>query len=171
MDPNLPRIPDVFVLWHPACAMGELLAREIHGWLRPGSGLGPEVFYRSISAPDAEPGALPLPLPGEVRVAAGATGVSSGSSSHVNEQILILLIDDHMVADPAWRYWLGELAVNRTLGPLPRTFVPVALDSTAYNVPNPIRELNFLRPAGLPVDETAASKSARPHSSESRDRC
>jgi hypothetical protein len=158
MEPSFSRIPDVFVLWHPACALGEGLARQIHGWLRPGGGLGPEVFYRCISAPDTEPGALPLPLPGEPRGAAPAGGAMHGSSTHVNEQILILLIDDHMVADAAWRYWLGELADTRATVPLPRTFVPVALDSTAYNVPNPIRELNFLRPAGLPIEEGASDE-------------
>lgn len=140
--------------------MGEGLARQIHGWLRPGGGLGPEVFYRCISAPDTEPGALPLPLPGEVRAPVLTGSTTLGSSTHVNEQILILLIDDHMVADAAWRYWLGELANSRTFASLTRTFVPVALDSTAYNVPHPIREQNFLRPTGLPID-WAASGDAR----------
>lgn len=58
-------IPEVFVLWHPSCALGEVLARRIYAWLRPGNGLGPEVFYRSLAAPEATAGGLPSPLPGE----------------------------------------------------------------------------------------------------------
>jgi hypothetical protein len=66
---------------------------------------------------------------------------------------VLVLIDEHMIADPAWRHWLGQLAS------LPaqegrRELLPVALDSTAFNVPAPLRELNFLRPGGLPVPTT-----------------
>lgn len=156
-DRDLPRIPDVYVLWHPACGLGEGFARQIHAWLRPGSGLGPSVFYRCVSAPGFEPDGLPMALPGESR-APGLDDAARGRLSHANEQVVILLIDAHMVADVAWRYWLGELAAIRTDGALPRTFIPVALDSTAYNVPRPIRDLNFLRPAGLPVDEAATGE-------------
>jgi hypothetical protein len=35
--------------------------------------------------------------------------------------------------------------------PLKRVFLPVALHSTAFNVPRPISERNFLRPTGLPL--------------------
>lgn len=68
MNPNRPTpIPEVFVLWHPACPLGEELARRLYAWLRPGNGLGPQVFYRCLKAPEAPAGGLPPPLPGELR--------------------------------------------------------------------------------------------------------
>jgi hypothetical protein len=148
-------IPDIYVLWHPDCALGEGLARRIHAWLRPGNGLGPQVFYRSLPAPEAPPGGLPPPLAGEIR--ATSTGALQASPSpntpHTNMQVVLLLIDDHMIADAAWRHWLTRLA--QTPPPaVRRVFLPVALDSTAFNVPSALRELNFLRPAGLPLPES-----------------
>src|SRR6185437_876410 len=59
-----------------------------------------------------------------------------------------LLIDCHMVADAAWQYWLEKLAASRKSS---RVFLPVALDTTAYNVQSAISRINFLRPSGLPV--------------------
>lgn len=137
-------IPEVYILWHPGCRIGKQLAEGIYAWLRPGNGVGPDVYYRSSPAPETVPKGLPLPLPGEQR----AVGYSS--KSHANLQIVLPLIDSHMVADAAWRYWLAGLgSVNQ--GPINRVFMPIALDSTAYNVPPPLRELNFLRPAGLSI--------------------
>jgi hypothetical protein len=139
-------IPEVFVLWHPRCRLGEALAPRIHDWLRPGNGQGPEVFYRSLAAPDAPEGGLPPALPGELR---GAEG-SSGKPNVSNLQILLPLIDENLIVDPAWRYWLLELGKKNSGAP-PRKILPVALDATAYNLPGSLRELNFLRPSGLPM--------------------
>lgn len=142
MNPELPNpIPEVYVLWHPRCELGEFLARRIYGWLRPGNGLGPQVFYRSLPAPEAPAGGLPPPLPGETR----AYPSTSTTPRVSNFQIVLPLIDEHMIADAAWRFWLGQLASSTT--PQPREFMPVALDSTAFNAPEKLRELNFLRPA------------------------
>jgi hypothetical protein len=146
-------IPDIYVLWHPDCALGETLARRIHAWLRPGNGLGPQVFYRSLPAPEAPRGGLPPPLAGEIRhTSSGALQASpSPSAPHTNMQVVLLLIDDHMIADAAWRHWLTRLAASSPT--IRRVFLPVALDATAFNVPSALRELNFLRPSGLPLPE------------------
>jgi hypothetical protein len=144
MSPPIPNpIPEVYVLWHPRCAVGEFLARRIHAWLRPGYGLGPQVFFRSLPEPKRPGGVLPPPLPGELRDA----GASSASVRVSNLQIVLPLIDENMIADPTWRHWLGQL-VSPPLATVPREFMPVALDSTAYNAPERLRERNFLRPAG-----------------------
>jgi hypothetical protein len=147
-------IPEIFVLWHPGCLLGETLARRIYSWLRPGNGLGPHVYYRSLPAPEAPARGLPLPLPGEWR---GGTAVERSTSRVSNMQIVLLLIDEHLIADPAWRHWIASLATLQfAYGQ--RILVPVALDSTAFNVPAPLRHLNFLRPSGLPLttaDDTA----------------
>lgn len=149
MNPTRPApIPEVFVLWHPACRLGEALAHRLYAWLRPGNGLGPQVFYRSLKAPEAPPGGLPPPLPGESRAPAES---ASPRSRVTNVQIILPLIEAHLVADAAWRQWLTRLA-DSSGSPHRRVFMPVALDPTAFNVPSPLRELNFLRPSGLPAD-------------------
>lgn len=138
-------IPEIYVLWHPDCPFGETLARKIYSWLRPGSGLGPDVFFRSATAPEGPVRGLPLALPGESR----GCGTASSSRPRVsNVQIILPLIDANMVANQAWRHWLSMLA-SPSSSPHRRKVIPIALDATAYNVPSPIRDLNFLRPAGI----------------------
>jgi hypothetical protein len=143
---NVP-IPEIFVLWHPRCALGESLARRILEWLRPGNGLGPEVFYRCLPAPGAPLNGLPPPLPGEMRLAADVYTATRQKVS--NLQVILPLIDENMVADQAWRHWLGGLAPSAAS--VRREIMPVALDATAYNMPAPLRDLNYLRPTGLPL--------------------
>ncbi len=139
-------IPEVYVLWHPSCALGEPLAKRILAWLRPGNGLGPDVFYRCLPAPDAPPNGLPLPLTGEFRSSGTNTRPSAFKAKVSNQQIVLVLVDEHMVADQTWRHWLTQLAAGAT-----RVMMPVALDPTAYNLPVGLRNLNFLRPAGVPL--------------------
>jgi hypothetical protein len=152
-------IPDVYVLWHPSCAIGQALASRIYSWLRPGNGFGPDVFYRCLPAPDAPAGGLPLALPGEFRPDQQSTELTGSGLKQANMQVVILLIDEHMIADPVWRYWLALLA-RVANSPVRRVFLPVALDSTAFNVPSPLGELNFLRPSGLPLPDSEDPKSA-----------
>jgi hypothetical protein len=105
-------IPEIYVLWHPQCPLGEKIARRILAWLRPGNGLGPEVFYRSLPAPEAPIAGLPPPLPGEPRAVAGTESVK-GRQRVSNLHIVLPLIDENMVADIAWRHWLEQLTLTR----------------------------------------------------------
>jgi hypothetical protein len=143
-------IPEIFILWHPHCSLGEKLARRIYTWLRPGNGLGPQVFYRSLPAPEAPDRGLPPPLPGESRTRPEAS--ASSWSRVCNLQIILPLIDAYMVADPGWRYWLNDLCVGKS-NSMQRVITPVALDATAYNMPMALRRLNYLRPSGLPLPD------------------
>jgi hypothetical protein len=143
-------IPEMYVLWHPRCEAGEALATRIYGWLRPGNGLGPQVFYRCLPAPEAPPSGLPPPLPGEQRTSSASPPAPATGS---NLQVLILLIDAFMIADPTWRHWIGQLA--REQSGANRVCLPVALDATAYNGPVALHALNFLRPTGVPATGTA----------------
>jgi hypothetical protein len=154
-------IPEVFVLWHPRCEIGQRMASSIYNWLRPGQGLGPEVFYRCHPAPDAHSGGLPLPLPGDTPQGAAGQAVATQSAvaqaeipvnrRPVNLQIVIILLDDHMVSDYTWRHWLAALA--RSNPSVRRALFPVALDSTAFNAPGPLNERNYLRPVGVPLTD------------------
>jgi hypothetical protein len=107
--------------------------------------LGPEVFYRSLPAPESQPGGLPPALPGESRSTAGRTVTKKVS----NLQLVLALVDENMVADFAWRHWLEQLALASAS--VNRIIWPVALDATAYNMPASIKVLNYFRPTGLPV--------------------
>ena len=143
--PRVTPVPEVYILWHPDCSLAEQLASKIYDWLRPGNGLGPQVFYRSHKAPEAPEGGLPVPIPGESRI---SHGMRSELERGANVQLIILLINADMIADPVWRVWLADLSRTDS-SHFPRKFFPVALDPTAYNIPDPLRRQNFLRPAGL----------------------
>jgi hypothetical protein len=145
-------IPEVYVLWHPQCELGEHLASQVYRWLRPGNGLGPEVFYRSLPAPEHGKGGLPPNLPGQ---GPAASGVRSGTPSRADLQVVLPLIDAHMIADASWRHWLSQLGSSQCGL---RFCLPVALDATAYNAPRRIAEQNFLRPAGLEVPDEDVRK-------------
>jgi TIR domain len=151
-QPQTVPIPEVYILWHPRCALGEALAREIMPWLRPGNGLGPEVFYRSLPAPEVQADGLPPGLPGEARTIPSR----KLTKKLTNLQLVVALIDANMVADFAWRYWLHEL--GRMSAQANRIIWPVALDATAYNMPEPIKELNYFRPSGLPLPAAAVEQ-------------
>jgi TIR domain-containing protein len=140
-------IPQVYVLWHPDCPHGERMATRILQWLRPGNGLGPEVFYRSL--PDPAGTRLPPPLPDPLQRS------TKGQKSVSNLQVVVMLVDEQMVADWSWRHWLGELA--KSAGST-RVIMPVALDATAYNLPAAIRELNYLRPVEPPPAESTSEE-------------
>lgn len=143
-------LPELYILWHPACPLGERLAERILRWLRPGNGLGPDVYYRSLAAPDAGANGLPPPLPGEYRPGAPPTLAAADKF-----QLVLPLIDEQLVADGCWRHWLTQLAGAPSDQ---RVIIPVALDATAYNMPPALRMFNYLRPQGLPLrlDDAAA---------------
>ncbi len=147
-------IPEVYVLWHPGFLNGEALAQRIYRWVRP-NGLGPQVFYRSLPAPGVGPDGLPPPIPRDSRAGLCADTLARYPQSSIdNLQVLILLIDAHMIAAPAWRHWINGLSDSASKDR--RVVLPVALDSTAYNVPPAMQALNFLRPAGLPASALAS---------------
>ena len=145
-------IPQVFVVWHPQYEYGEQLAIRVLRWLRPGNGLGPDVFYRSLPDPHR------TKLPSELERS------SSGQKRVSNLQVIVVLVDEHMVSDHSWRRWLDGLAATAGAN---RAIMPVALDATAYNMPASFRELNYLRPTDprqspeSPLDKTAFEVVAR----------
>jgi hypothetical protein len=145
-------IPQVFVLWHPQYQYGEQLAIRVLRWLRPGNGLGPDVFYRS------------LPDPSRTKLPSDLDRSSSGQKRVSNLQVIVVLVDEHMVSDHSWRRWLDGLASDAGTT---RAIMPVALDATAYNMPARFRELNYLRPTDprrspdSPLDEAAFEVVAR----------
>src|SRR5437870_5075909 len=130
------RRPDpmrVYVLWHPHCASGGDFAREIFLWLRGDSGdiaqsgYGIPVFYRST------PFHIDTETPRAIDL----------SAARIN--IMVPLVDQHMVVSTAWRRYLHSLADLETLRDTACLLCPVALHPAAYHLPENINRLNFLR--------------------------
>jgi hypothetical protein len=114
------------------------------------SGFGPEVYYRSLPDPGAQPNGLPPALP-------GLMVERTRKQRFSNLQLVFALVDENMVADFAWRHWLEQLCPPAVPGTKQqgaagtRVVWPVALDATAYNMPASVRRMNYLRPSGLPL--------------------
>lgn len=145
----------IYVLWHPdydlpeeiaegedghaaktlttSAGRGLRLARRIFHWFRMENMEGIPVYFRSASAPGSN---LPPLVPDDPGV----------------RNYLVALIDANMVACPEWRAYLADLVVNQNDGAhLSQAkqgeyrILPVALEPVAYNMPERIRRLNFIR--------------------------
>lgn len=114
----------IFVLWHPDFTEGRDIAAAIFDWFRTPEGHGLPVYFRSDPDPNGDDD-LPAPIP----------------SNRNTLNFVILLAEYHMVRNRAWREWLTELASRKFSS---TTLYPVALHRTAYKLPGPIRELNFI---------------------------
>ena len=122
----------IYVIWHPKTRDGRALAKSVFEWFQqvPG-GVGIPVYYRSDPKPGAYRG-LPLDI----------------DFDKATLNLLVLLVDEHMVADDEWTRWLDSLAggskIGAGTGEQNHRVYPVALHSSAFNLPPSIRSLNFI---------------------------
>lgn len=139
----------IYVLWHSDCSLGKEFAKDIYTWFRgnPGDlsqcGYGIPVEYRSYSS------GVPPDKRREIEL----------NNAEIN--VVVPLVDEHMVVDAPWRKYLSELAhrsfkanASSKTNPNPennersktKTLIcPVALHLAAYQLPSEITQLNFLR--------------------------
>jgi len=133
----------IFVLWHPDYPIGAQIAQGIFDWFRTPDSHGIQVHYRSQPDPRRDDG-LPPPMP----------------LDRATLNLVVVLAEPKMVRDRLWRQWLSELAEENEIprecrragsGSRPGfvKLYPVALHRTAYNLPGPIRALNFISPKGI----------------------
>ena len=115
----------IYVLWHPQYAEGQTIATSIFQWFRTPEGHGIPVEYRCEADPGKDSG-----LPPDIEF------------SRDRLTIVVILAETQMAKDYRWRRWLGELAEEAKARPA--IIYPVALHKTAYKLPGPIRELNFI---------------------------
>lgn len=118
----------IYVLWHPDCSVGRDYAASLYRWFRGDPSLPAEighgipVHYRSV--PENGKSAKPRPI--------------QPQAAELN--VLVPLVDEHLVVDPSWRAYLRDLTqITKAL------LVPVALHRAAYQLPGEINRLNFLR--------------------------
>lgn len=114
----------IYVIWHPKTGDGEL-AGSVFAWFQQvAGGVGIPVYYRSDPKPWANAG-LPIDI----------------DFDKATLNLLVILADQHMVADKAWTGWLNELAAEEKPD---RRIYPIALHPSAFNLPASIRCLNFI---------------------------
>ncbi len=140
----------IYVLWHPDMDKSEdpalknrgiSLARRIYQWFRLETMDGIPVYFRSTSLDGSEGSPIPICREKGVR------------------NYIIPLIDAHMVSSPEWRKYISDFAkadddVRGNRRPANdceegefRVF-PVAVESVAYNMPEAMKKLNFIRHIG-----------------------
>jgi hypothetical protein len=121
----------VYVLWHSSCSRGKGFAEEIYKWFRGDPtnisqcGHGIPVEYRSY--------------PFE----AGSTSLPDIDLEQAQINVIVPLVNEHMVVDAQWRSYLREIAEAHTNTSC--LICPVALHKAAYQLPEEITRLNFLR--------------------------
>lgn len=154
----------IYVIWHPGLDLpddlkgktyaslsdadkkrincGITLARRIYHWFRLETMDGIPVYFRSNPTGSNSEDA-PIEIPKEPNV----------------RNYIIPLIDAHMVSSPEWRKFVSELAsadddasrtsmrINDEIQAEMRVF-PVAMESVAYNMPESLKKLNFIRHVG-----------------------
>src|SRR4051794_36231720 len=122
----------IYLLWHPASAEAESLARAAYRWFHAPSedllrsGLGIPVYFRSQPRPGEKD------LPPDIDL------------DHADVNVVVVLAEANLASDPAWTAWLDRIArrADRVL------MLPVALHQSAYRMPESLRRLNF-----LPIDK------------------
>ncbi len=129
----------IYVLWHSSCLQGEELARDIYKWFRgdPSDisqcGYGIPVEYRSYPFESESETLREIEL----------------DKADIN--VVVPLVNEHMVVSAHWREDLRNLANAHC--DTACLICPVALHSTAYQLPEEITRLNFLR-----IDRASDSK-------------
>jgi hypothetical protein len=118
-------IARIHLLWHEQFGAGRQLAREVFNWFRLPNGAGIPVSYRCERL-DGK--LVPLPL------------------ERAQANLIVILVEEHMVTDPEWRNFLTKLAEKSQALPQRVLLYVVALHPTAYNLPRELRALNFLSP-------------------------
>jgi hypothetical protein len=129
----------VYVAWHPENEAGRDLARHVYTRLAhdvtdaAARGPGVPVYFRSAPRPKAPAGTAPLPI-------------DLDAAKH---SVVVVLVDDRVVVDEAWRSYVEDLVRKVTRGESPHRIIPVALSPHAYNLPPDCARVNFLRLQGM----------------------
>lgn len=156
----------IYLLHHPDSKLAARLADRIYEWFRLPNLEGIPVYLRSRPVKGRK---HPLPPDGKL--------------ADKRVQYFIPLIDAHMVRDPAWHDYLMEIATQcaasarRSPEGWGWRMFPVSLDSTAFNLPEAVSRLNFIRfglktspkpvdPKNTTVEENKARKAWEESESE-----
>lgn len=128
------RVFAIYVLWHPASAVAELLAKYLFTSLysdpeRPARrGLGIRVRFLTSTTPAQLPQSLPVAVTGRIAV--------------------VVLADAHLVVDVAWRRYVSAI-VRRAPSDL---VIPVAL-TAVHHLPSDLLALRTLDLTAMTDDE------------------
>jgi len=129
----------IYVIYHPDSPIGKKLTNEIYAWFRRPNLEGIPVYIRS-------------------QPAIGKKVPADPQGKEESLEYLIPLVDANLVRDVAWHDYLLKLASQCLPDDSDDTkgwvMFPVALDGTAFNLPAPITQRNFVRftAQALPYD-------------------
>jgi hypothetical protein len=131
----MPNPVRIYVLHHPKSEVAAKLTDRIYDWFRLPSREGIPVYVRSAPEAEKDRPAMPARAPGEECL-----------------EYIVPLVDAHMVRDPVWHDYLRDIvkcaeseAENETQRMWGWKLFPVALDSTAFNLPAGVTRMNFIR--------------------------
>ena len=138
----------IYVLHHPDSkpdqGLAEGLTNRIYDWFRLPSLEGIPVYVRSAAEAGKPWPALPAREPGQRCL-----------------EYIVPLVDAHMVRDPVWHQYLGDIAKRCATSAKEGSpewgwaMFPVALDSTAFNLPESVTRMNFIRYGTSPAPQVA----------------
>ncbi|MAS96464.1 MAG: hypothetical protein CMO55_25020 [Verrucomicrobiales bacterium] len=141
----------IYVLWHEEFEEGIELARHIYHWFRLPSAEGIPVYPRAWNPEAIEnSGRTELPDP-----------IEEESCLH---NYIFPLVENHMVASLDWRDTIREFAEKHENGQKRATgtnkkakthLFPIALDDNAYQLPDEVARLNFIRHTGWQEEEAS----------------
>lgn len=135
----------IYVLHHPDSKLAGTLTNRIYDWFRLPSLDGIPVYVRSAAEAGKDRAPQLARQPGETCL-----------------EYIVPLVDAHMVRDPVWHAYVSDLAKQCVNGPEEQTpewgwaMFPVALDSTAFNMPEMVTRMNFIRYGTSPAPKPAA---------------
>ncbi len=122
----------IYVYWHPSFKDGGRLARQIYHWFRLPSGAGIPVYLR-------------CKLEGE--------NIKKWKryERSCKHDLVLVLVDAHMVASLDWRRYFQDLVSRSKQGRRGGAKIhirPLAMDDTAYQMPDAFSSLNYIRRSG-----------------------
>lgn len=129
----------IYVLHHPESKLARALTDRIYNWFRLPSLEGIPVYVRSMPEDGKNRPALPQRKKGEPCL-----------------EYIVPLADAFMVRDPVWHAYLSDIAQGAVETEQEPEFkqgwgwavFPVAMDSTAFNLPDGVARTNFIRYGG-----------------------
>ncbi len=106
----------IYVAWHPDCPDGAFLAKAVYDWFRKPStaversGAGIPVYYRCRPLADSASEIREVGQQDPETTNAPRTPQRPIEYEHAEINVVIPLIDEHLVNDPEWRRWLYQVA-------------------------------------------------------------
>ncbi|MEM6792560.1 MAG: TIR domain-containing protein [Acidobacteriota bacterium] len=146
----------LYVAWHPSCADGSAMAKGIYDWFRAPSqsvrrsGAGIPVYYRGAGW--RETPAIPSPARPLSDSLKDLEPIQPIAYDAAEINVVVALVDEHMVIDRDWRDWLYDQAARHRASRGPEApeggrviLIPVQLHDSLSRLHESVSGLNAIR--------------------------